>query len=89
MLMEPRPARHRSSVRNSCSPYSFIGRIHRHFSQMQPAQHRKRCFTVQLTNVPIVTFEDYLGRKEDAVQKFAVDLLSKVCQLFDRVGAEG
>ena len=56
---------------------------------MQPAQHGKRRFTVKLTNVPIIPFEDELAGKEDTVRKFPVDLLGEVCKLFDRVGAEG
>jgi hypothetical protein len=38
---------------------------HRHISQMQPPQHGKRRFTVQLTNIPIIAFEDELAGKED------------------------
>ena len=44
---------------------------------MQPAQHRKCRFTVQLTNIPIVAFEDELAGKEDAVRKFTVDFLGE------------
>src|ERR1700756_3582044 len=62
---------------------------HRHVAQMQPTQHGKRRFTVQLTNVPIVVFEDELAGKEDAVRKFMVDLFGEVSQLFNWVSAEG
>src|SRR5882757_9609081 len=77
-----------------CRPSAFSSQFHRqyhhrHVSQMQPAQHGKRRFTVQLTNIPIIAFEDELAGKEDAARKFPVDLLCEVCELFDRVGAEG
>jgi hypothetical protein len=45
---------------------------------MQPPQHGKRRFTVQLTNIPIIAFKDELTGKEDAARKFTVDLLGKV-----------
>src|ERR1700736_4303356 len=62
---------------------------HRHVSQMQPSQHGKRRFTVELTNIPIIAFENELAGKEYAVRKFTVDLLGEVRELLDRVGAEG
>src|SRR5258708_34228921 len=52
---------------------------HRHVSQVQPTQHGKRRFTVKLTNVPIIPFEDELAGKEDTVRKFPEDLLDEVC----------
>src|SRR6267378_1991050 len=77
-----------------CRPSAFSSQFHRqyhhrHVSQMQPAQHGKRRFTVKLTNVPIIAFEDELAGKEDTVRKFTVDLLGEVRELFDRVRAEG
>ena len=69
-------------------PHNFIGNHHRHISQMQPAQHGKRRFTVQLTDIPVVVFEDELAGKEDAVRKFTVDLLGEVRELFDGIGAK-
>ena len=44
---------------------------------------------MQLTDIPVVAFEDELAGKEDAVRKFTVDFRGEVCELFDRVGAEG
>ena len=55
---------------------------------MQPSQHGKRRFTMQLTDIPIVAFEDELAREEDAVRKFTVDLLGEVREPFDGIGAE-
>jgi len=45
---------------------------------MQPAQHRECRFTVQLTNIPIVMFEDELAGEKNAVWKFLVNLLGEL-----------
>ena len=44
---------------------------------------------MQLTDIPVVVFEDELAGKEDAVRKFTVDLLGEVRELFDGIGTEG